>query len=81
MYQYLEKRQEEIDEILTTNFAKDEKVMVVEVLIELWSQQSMKQSFFIDRDRKILCMATQKYGVTVMVISPIQSVSVLNPRG
>lgn len=34
-YQYLEKRQEEIDEMLTTNLTKDEKVMVDEVLFEL----------------------------------------------
>lgn len=34
-YQYLEIRQEEIDEMLTTNLTKDEKVMVDEVLFEL----------------------------------------------
>lgn len=34
-YQYLEKRQEEIDEMLTTNLTKNEKVKVDEVLYEL----------------------------------------------
>ena len=34
-YEYQEKRQEEIDEMLTTNLTKDEKVMVDEVLYEL----------------------------------------------
>ena len=34
-YEYREKRQEEIDEMLTTNLTKDEKVMVDEVLYEL----------------------------------------------